>query len=76
MSYFAAFAVVLGVAAVVAFFVLKRVVRWAVRLTLLVVALSLIGAGGLTWWLSSRSEEKPRTPARGEADGRRKPGAR
>ena len=76
MSYFSIFAVVLGVAAVVAFFVLKRVVKWAVRVALLVVALSLIGAGGLTWWLSSRSDEQPKQPAPGDAGGRRKQAGR
>jgi uncharacterized membrane protein YqiK len=59
-SYFGPLAVALGVAAVIAFFILKRVVKWAVRLGLLVVALSLMGTGGLAWWWNSRSEEKPK----------------
>ncbi|HEX7174171.1 MAG TPA: hypothetical protein VF240_02640 [Pyrinomonadaceae bacterium] len=50
LSIIAILAIVLGVVAVVGFFVLKRVLRWAVRLFLLGVAVVLLLAGAVMWW--------------------------
>ena len=45
--------IVLGVVAAVGFFVLKRALKWAVRLALLFVAVALLLAGAVAWaWYS------------------------
>ena len=50
LGIIATLAIVLGVVAAVGFFVLKRVLRWAVRLFLLGVAVVLLLAGAVMWW--------------------------
>jgi protein-S-isoprenylcysteine O-methyltransferase Ste14 len=63
----AAVAVALGLSAAVGFFVLKRVLRWAVRLLLLVAALVLLSAGALLlWWYSA---DEGRGPNRANRNG-------
>jgi hypothetical protein len=50
LDIIATLAIVLGVVAAVGFFVLKRALRWAVRLFLLGVAVVLLLAGAVMWW--------------------------
>ena len=50
LGIIAVLAIVLGVVAAVGFFVLKRALRWAVRLVLLGVAVLLLLVGALLWW--------------------------
>jgi 4-amino-4-deoxy-L-arabinose transferase-like glycosyltransferase len=50
LGIIATLAIVLGVVAAVGFFVLKRALRWAVRLFLLGVAVVLLLAGAVMWW--------------------------
>ncbi len=51
---------VLGIVAVVGFFVLKRALKWAVRLALLFVAIALMLAGAVAWaWYSYTSDDAP-----------------
>ncbi|HEX8852199.1 MAG TPA: hypothetical protein VF754_01860 [Pyrinomonadaceae bacterium] len=57
----------LGVIAVVGFFVLKRVVRWAVRLFLLGVAVVLLLTGAVMWWWYAPADTQ--APARQNRNG-------
>lgn len=50
LGIIAALLLLLGVAGAVGFFVLRRVVKWAVRLALLCAALALLLAGTVAWW--------------------------
>jgi hypothetical protein len=50
LGVIATLAIVLGVIAAVGFFVLKRALRWALRLFLLGVAVVLLLAGAVMWW--------------------------
>ena len=51
--------IVLGVVAVVGFFVLKRALKWAVRLALLFVAVVLMLAGAAAWAWYSYTDDAP-----------------
>jgi hypothetical protein len=65
LGIIAVLAIVLGVVAAVGFFVLKRALRWAVRLFLLGAAVVLLLAGALMWWWYSPVEsEGPARPNR------------
>lgn len=65
----AAVALALGVACLIAFFVLKRALKWAVRASILGAALALLAAGGGIWlWRASRNDAKPRRPAQRSED--------
>lgn len=55
---------VLGLVATVGFFVLKRMVKWAVRLALLCVGLVLLLTGAVAWWWWQPSGTNTREPAR------------
>jgi hypothetical protein len=55
----AALLVVLGVVAAVGFFVLKRALKWAVRLVLLFVAVMLMVAGAVAWLWHSYTAATP-----------------
>jgi TRAP-type uncharacterized transport system fused permease subunit len=63
----AVLAIVLGVVAAVGFFVLKRALRWAVRLFLLGAAVVLLLTGALMWWWYSPVESD--APARQNRNG-------
>ena len=67
LGIIATLAIVLGVVAAVGFFVLKRVLRWAVRLFLLGVAVVLLLAGAVMWWWYAPAERD--SPARGNRNG-------
>ncbi len=74
MEITAVLVVVLLVVAGVAYFVMKRALKWAVRLALLGVLALLLLAGGVAWWWYSpadapsrpqpRNANAPGTPAR------------
>ena len=67
LSIIATLAIVLGVVAAVGFFVLKRVLRWAVRLFLLGVAVVLLLAGAVMWWWYAPADTQ--APARQNRNG-------
>ena len=75
MSYFGPLAVALGVAAVIAFFILKRAVKWAIRLALLGAAAALFTGGGVAWWWNSRSDKDAKKPQSSNQEQRREPAA-
>ena len=67
LGIIATLAIVLGVVAAVGFFVLKRALRWAVRLFLLGVAVVLLLAGAVMWWWYAPAEGD--APARQNRNG-------
>ena len=62
MEITATLVVVLLVVAGVAYFIVKRALKWAVRLALLGVLALLLLAGGVAWWWYSPAD--PRTTPR------------
>ena len=75
MEYASAITISLGVAAVIAFFILKRAVKWAIRLALLGAAALLFAGGGVAWWWNSRSEKEAKKPRPSNQEQRREPAA-
>jgi hypothetical protein len=55
----------LGASAAAGFFVLKKMVKWAVRLALLCAGLALLLAGAVAWWWWQQAgTQERRAPSR------------